>query len=393
MEGSTVCWPSGVMTTACWAAPLGAVMVVISVTVPETPEWMSAETKPPALPTTVPTYTWSPLATAGAAGAPMCCPMDRTILDGRGIATVSRLEVPFSWGTPAPCAERLEKIAHSDFNLPVLHSWDHICSLFRLAGGDSLFTGLVQPPSLPPQKHKIKWNLPRNCAHAQQNPTGLFRFEKGPVGVRTAPAPSLWTGRSALHYVHYHTPIFQKTQGQFLPGWGSFFQKGVFFHRKQPLPLRSAGQKGPGVRRHPGPCSSCSAAAAVVAAVVVAAAAAVVSAPAAAAAQDDDQQNDPQAASAAPAVIAAPHNEYLLIYELRGRLNAALNPILCGGTTKVCHRYFSAKFCSMTATWARVALSSGLRSIRSASELDSRPAPTAQATASPPQLATAAASS
>ena len=36
----------------------------------------------------------------------------------------------------------------------------------------------------------------------------------------------------------------------------------------------------------------------------------------------------------------------------------------------------------MTATWARVALSSGLRSIRSASELDSRPAPTAQATAS-----------
>lgn len=62
-------------------------------------------------------------------------------------------------------------------------------------------------------------------------------------------------------------------------------------------------------------------------------------------------------------------------------------------TTKVCHRYFSAKFCSMTATGPRVALSSGLRSIRSASELDSRPAPTAQATASPPQLATAAASS
>lgn len=52
----------------------------------------------------------SPLATAGAAGAPMCCPMDRTILDGRGIATVSRLEVPFSWGTPAPCAERLRKL-------------------------------------------------------------------------------------------------------------------------------------------------------------------------------------------------------------------------------------------------------------------------------------------
>lgn len=136
-------------------------------------------------------------------------------------------------------------------------------------------------------------------------------------------------------------------------------------------------------------CVSAAAAATVSAAAVV-----VIAAPiAAAAAQDEDEYDDPQAATAAKAVIAAPHNEYLLIYELRGRLNAALNPILCGGTTKVCHRYFSAKFCSMTATWARVALSSGLRSIRSASELDSRPAPTAQATASPPQLATAAASS
>ena len=110
MEGSTFCSPSGVMTTVVWVDPLDPTMVVISATVPDTPEWMSAETKPPALPTTVPTYTWSPLATAGAAGAPMCCPMDRTILDGRGIATVSRLEVPFSWGTPAPCAERLRKL-------------------------------------------------------------------------------------------------------------------------------------------------------------------------------------------------------------------------------------------------------------------------------------------
>ena len=38
-----------------WGAPLGAVMVVIPSTMPETPEWMSAETKPPALPITVPT--------------------------------------------------------------------------------------------------------------------------------------------------------------------------------------------------------------------------------------------------------------------------------------------------------------------------------------------------
>jgi hypothetical protein len=45
------------MTTAVWVAPLGAVMVVISETVPETPEWMSEDTKPPDFPTMVPTYT------------------------------------------------------------------------------------------------------------------------------------------------------------------------------------------------------------------------------------------------------------------------------------------------------------------------------------------------
>ena len=77
------------MTTAVCGAPLGAVMVMMPSTVPDTPEWMSEETKPPALPTTEPTKTWSPLATWGAAGAPMCCPMDRTILEGRGIFTVS----------------------------------------------------------------------------------------------------------------------------------------------------------------------------------------------------------------------------------------------------------------------------------------------------------------
>ena len=99
MAGSTFCSPSGMMTTAVCTAPLGAVMVVMLSTVPDTPEWMSEDTKPPALPTTVPTYTWSPLATAGAAGAPMCCAMDSTILLGTGIVTVSQSDVLFSWGT------------------------------------------------------------------------------------------------------------------------------------------------------------------------------------------------------------------------------------------------------------------------------------------------------
>ena len=57
MEGSTFCSPSGVMTTVVWVDPLDPTMVEISATVPDTPEWMSEDTKPPALPTTVPTYT------------------------------------------------------------------------------------------------------------------------------------------------------------------------------------------------------------------------------------------------------------------------------------------------------------------------------------------------
>ena len=55
MAGSTVCSPSGMMTTAVWGAPFGAVMVIMPSTLPDTPEWMSEETKPPDLPTTVPT--------------------------------------------------------------------------------------------------------------------------------------------------------------------------------------------------------------------------------------------------------------------------------------------------------------------------------------------------
>ena len=37
--------------------PVEPTKVEISATVPDTPEWISEETKPPALPTTVPTYT------------------------------------------------------------------------------------------------------------------------------------------------------------------------------------------------------------------------------------------------------------------------------------------------------------------------------------------------
>lgn len=53
--GSGVCSPSGMMTTAVCLDPLDPMMVVMPSTLPDTPEWMSEETKPPALPTTVPT--------------------------------------------------------------------------------------------------------------------------------------------------------------------------------------------------------------------------------------------------------------------------------------------------------------------------------------------------
>lgn len=74
----------------------------------------------------------------------------------------------------------------------------------------------------------------------------------------------------------------------------------LFLYKRYRPPLRAAGAR-----------SLCVSAAA--AAVVTAAAVVIVTAPiAAAAAQDEDEYDDPQAATAAKAVIAAPHNEYLL---------------------------------------------------------------------------------
>ena len=74
--------------------------------------------------------------------------------------------------------------------------------------------------------------------------------------------------------------------------------------------------------------STGSAAASITATVIAAAA---IAAPAAAAEQDDNKDNDPQAAVAAPAVIAAPHNEYLLHMKVLRGLFAALDTIICQG--------------------------------------------------------------
>ena len=58
--GSTVCLPSVLMTTESHIRPLDRRKASTAATVPETLEWMFAETKPPASPILVPTNTSSP---------------------------------------------------------------------------------------------------------------------------------------------------------------------------------------------------------------------------------------------------------------------------------------------------------------------------------------------
>ena len=103
---SGACAPSGTMTTAGTSAPPGIFSTVTSLTVPETPEWMSAPTNPFARPTTVPTFTASPFFTATSHGAPMCWLIGSTILDGSGITCVAKPAVFFLCGTAAPFALR-----------------------------------------------------------------------------------------------------------------------------------------------------------------------------------------------------------------------------------------------------------------------------------------------
>ena len=103
---SGVCAPSGTITTAGTSAPFGIFSTVTSLTVPETPEWISAPTKPLARPTTVPTFTVSPFFTATSHGAPMCWLIGSTIFAGSGITCVALPAVFFLCGTAAPFALR-----------------------------------------------------------------------------------------------------------------------------------------------------------------------------------------------------------------------------------------------------------------------------------------------
>ena len=79
--------------------PAGLTTSVIAETVPLTDAWTLAETKPSALPTSVPTKTGSPFCTQATAGLPMCCDSSRVTCFGCRSSEVTQSAVFFQCGT------------------------------------------------------------------------------------------------------------------------------------------------------------------------------------------------------------------------------------------------------------------------------------------------------
>ena len=98
--------PSVLMTTESQVRPLDRRKGSTAATVPETLEWILAETKPPASPILVPTNTSSPFLTRALAGAPMCWLIRMRTCAGRGIGTGLLAAVALSCGVCAPSAAR-----------------------------------------------------------------------------------------------------------------------------------------------------------------------------------------------------------------------------------------------------------------------------------------------
>ena len=65
--------PSRAISMVITGLPARSARGAIDLTVPETEAWMKAETKPPGSAIGWPTFTLSPTATSGFAGAPICC--------------------------------------------------------------------------------------------------------------------------------------------------------------------------------------------------------------------------------------------------------------------------------------------------------------------------------
>ena len=70
------------MTTDIILPPMEKGRGSTAFTVPDTEAWMGAETKPPGSPMRWPMVTWSPGATMGLQGAPMCIDMGMTTSAG-----------------------------------------------------------------------------------------------------------------------------------------------------------------------------------------------------------------------------------------------------------------------------------------------------------------------
>ena len=78
----------------------------LQINLPETLEWMGAETKPPASAMSWPTLTLSRILTTGFAGAPMCWDRGMTTMSGTGAVSMGRASVEaFACGGCTPPAK------------------------------------------------------------------------------------------------------------------------------------------------------------------------------------------------------------------------------------------------------------------------------------------------
>ena len=83
-SGQGVSLKSFSMTTLITGTPLKCILGSTAATVPDTLAWTAADTAAVASPTFCPTVTWSPTATQGWQGAPMCMDMGTTTRAGGG---------------------------------------------------------------------------------------------------------------------------------------------------------------------------------------------------------------------------------------------------------------------------------------------------------------------
>ena len=167
IAGSTVCSPSEVISTAGTQAPLEIWIGRRSVTVPETPEWIGAETYPSARPIRVPTNTLSPFLTIGTAVAPICCCIGSRIFSGTGRSTVAIFCVFLLWARRAPFAARLKYFSFPE-NPSLFFPFARVKKLSRVdfAAGDALPFGnvvyIIQPSSFFTMKTANFYSLNRH---------------------------------------------------------------------------------------------------------------------------------------------------------------------------------------------------------------------------------------